>query len=193
MCDRGDLIEREVAVEPKHDHVPLRIRERPDRRQDGGPVFVVEGDCLGIVVRGERRRTWVDGLAVQRDDVPACYQSRYRGSDGDPAEPGPERAVAPERGERLVCLCERVLSGVLGLDRIAQDPAADPDHGLGLAFDQHPKGLTVSGENGIDDLAVAYRRFQHDRSRRASRCGAWWVSASIIARTYPGVIPGWRS
>lgn len=74
--------------------------------------------------------------------------------DRDPSEPGTERPIAPVRRQCTIGPEEGVLGRILRLDRIANDPLADADHGLGLPVHERPERLLIAGDDGIDKLTV---------------------------------------
>ena len=109
-------------------------------------------------VAGRRRRIATAGHAAGRRVEPAdgapLADLAQGDADRDAGQPRTERALAAPARERSVGGHERLLRGVLGLVEVAEDPMAGPDDRRRFALDQMPIGITVAGEDGVDDGAV---------------------------------------
>lgn len=126
--DAGDLLQRQVAIETKQDHLALGDGEGRDGIEDGRAVFHVEGPRLRIVRGSKRGGPRIHGLSIQPDNLTSPGQPGDGDTDGDPSEPRTEGPVASEGRKRLVGLGEGILCHVLSFHPIAEDPTADTDH-----------------------------------------------------------------
>ena len=101
-----------------------------------------------------------------------------RDADGDPCQPGTERALAAPARERSIGGHEGLLGGILGLVEVTEDPVTGPHHRRRLAVDEVAVGIPIAGEDGIDDRAVI-----------AFVVRAWWSCRGWADSGRPGRCP----
>ncbi len=112
--------------------------------------------------------------------------------DRDAGQPGTERSVATPAGERSIRGHEGLLGGVLGFMQVPEDPMARPDDRRGLSIDEVAEGVTVAGEDGIDDGPVIAALGRLGAGRVAgdgmtpSTGGCIWMERRCSARVHHG-------
>ena len=151
-CLAGDLLEAQLAEEPKRDDLSIWLVQAADRRADPRGPFGMERGDRRVLATGQ-----IDagrGIArVDPGDVSPALGTAERDPDGDPRQPRAERTVATPGGETPECDHECLLGGILGLVEIAQDAMAGSQDGRALALDEESERLTVAGQDGIDSGA----------------------------------------
>ena len=164
----GDLVERELAEEAQRDRPRdtaragsttafRRSAARSARRASiagsvRGPAAI---DCASMAADAGSPASGPVGRRVDPGDGAPLTDLAQRDANGDAGQPGTERPLATPPGERSIGGHERLLGGVLGLVEVAEDPMAGSDDRRRFALDQMAERVSVAGEDGFDDRAVA--------------------------------------
>ena len=162
-----DLFEREVAEESQDDDLSIRLRERGNRGTDirsalgprsqhGGIRLSARADGRGRNGCGGRvcHRAISDRLHVNPGHGLSATRLSNCDANRDPREPGPKRPFAAPARERAIRGHKGLLRSIFSVVKVAEDPMTGPDNGSGFAIDKMAEGLTIAGENRIDDGTV---------------------------------------
>lgn len=108
------------------------------------------------------------------------HRAVARFADGDAHQPAAQRALGTVRAQLSIGEQERLLSSILGLGRVCQDPPAGGQDRRRLAIDEDAKGVVVAAEYRVGQRAILFEAARP--VRRDPSCGRVGVGVDGHAR-----------